>query len=218
MPPYLPSHLPSYPAHASTLAFLPSPCLISLHTNQPHNPPTPLPPYYPLTLPLPPPPRVRAPPTSTPPPPKAYEAIQQYAGEAGVIASVDRLYQAAMMLQAEGHTPLLSRAQAAQMLGAPPSRQNAHKSLDMGATTVLAIAGVATVGIGALVRRARRWERPPPSPTLSFSLSSQLLPVTARPVFTGPPTHALFFRTPRRVDTDELLHTVRADALYGKAL
>ena len=176
MPPYLPSHLPSYPAHASTLAFLPSPCLISLHTNQPHNPPTPLPPYYPLTLPLPPPPRVRAPPTSTPPPPKAYEAIQQYAGEAGVIASVDRLYQAAMMLQAEGHTPLLSRAQAAQMLGAPPSRQNAHKSLDMGATTVLAIAGVATVGIGALVRRARRWEPPPP---LSHPLFLSLKPAFA---------------------------------------
>ena len=203
----MPPHLPSYPAHASSPYTPTNPTTRPLHyplTTPLHCPYRPLPAYEP-----PPPP---------PPPPKAYEAIQQYAGEAGVIASVDRLYQAAMMLQAEGHTPLLSRAQAAQMLGAPPSRQNAHKSLDMGATTVLAIAGVATVGIGALVHRARRWEPPPPSPTLSFSLSSQLLPVTARPVFTGPPTHALFFRTPRRVDTDELLHTVRADALYGKAL
>ena len=37
-----------------------------------------------------------------------------------------------------------------------------------------------------------------------------------RLVFTGPLTHALFFRTPLRAD--ELLHTVTADALYGKAL
>ena len=171
----MPPHLPSYPAHASSPYTPTNPTTRPLHyplTTPLHCPYRPLPAYEP-----PPPP---------PPPPKAYEAIQQYAGEAGVIASVDRLYQAAMMLQAEGHTPLLSRAQAAQMLGAPPSRQNAHKSLDMGATTVLAIAGVATVGIGALVHRARRWEPPPLSHPLFLSL---------KPAFACHSTPC-FYRTP----------------------